>query len=347
MAEGHQAHEAALAGSMTALRSALDNQDAKQAAQHGATPLHFAAACISTDPRPVIALLLESGAHPSAATPAGVTPLHIAACLGNARFVSALLDLTRSAEDLDLDLDAPLSDTAFTPLHLACAASSEAVTEQLLHAGAQRAALSTRGLLPLHVAANLAAHAPLAALLRSSSSSSNGASTSASANANASASSSASAGANASAGASAGAGDSASAGAGATASASAGASAATALLKRDGASALHLLAGPRDAEVARAAACVCACVDWLADVRVGPALLATLRAAHAHGDLPDDQFRSGSVMRTVRQLAEVPVPLLRAVTHPATPPLKQVSMEKPAKASKTTFLKVRATLRFC
>lgn len=93
--------------------------------KQGFLPLHLA---VSTDKRPVVALLLERGAPLEAKTPAGGTALHVAAAHGHAALAHKLLEAGAELEALDND--------GATPLLAAAAEGRLATAKALLKAGA-------------------------------------------------------------------------------------------------------------------------------------------------------------------------------------------------------------------
>lgn len=85
---------AAWAGDVVSTRAALDaGAYAFEAAPTGWSVLHRACACKNPDAADVVKLLVERGANPMARDQYARTPIHVAAAVGNAAVVKALLTL--------------------------------------------------------------------------------------------------------------------------------------------------------------------------------------------------------------------------------------------------------------
>lgn len=90
----------------------------------------------------LVKLLLESGAHPDAATPEGVTPLCFSIAKGDVSVVELLLE-----HGADIN---GLKDSGFTPLHLCLqAGGSIELVKELVKAGADVNVSNVNGITPL------------------------------------------------------------------------------------------------------------------------------------------------------------------------------------------------------
>ena len=140
--------DAAMRGDLAAVRAALQQgpaSDVVNAAQgDGMTALHWAAEHGDAD---LAALLLKSGANPSAVTRIGRhTPLHVAARGGYDRVVGLLVNA-------NADVNA-LTTTGATPLHFAAASGSRDAVAMLIDRGASVSAREPQwGQTPLMFAA--------------------------------------------------------------------------------------------------------------------------------------------------------------------------------------------------
>lgn len=88
--------------------------------------------------------LLRQGANPKIADSKGRTPLHFAACRGEAGIVQILISHGASVNEQD--------NIGNTALHLACTAGHVGVVTTLLKAGTDPMASDSRGSTPLHLA---------------------------------------------------------------------------------------------------------------------------------------------------------------------------------------------------
>jgi len=92
-------------------------------------------------------LLLESGAHPDAAIPPGISPLYLAIAKGDVPAVKLLLEHKADIRGL--------KDSGFTPLHLCLQAGCPTkLVKELLKAGADINVSNDNGITPLFKAVN-------------------------------------------------------------------------------------------------------------------------------------------------------------------------------------------------
>jgi len=119
--------DAAMRGDVASVRALLAQRaDVNAAEGDGMTALHWSA---ERGDRELAALLLQSGANPSAVTRIGAhTPLHVAAKAGNA-------DVVRLLVGAKADVRA-LTTTGAAPLHFAAASGNADIIKVLLDAGA-------------------------------------------------------------------------------------------------------------------------------------------------------------------------------------------------------------------
>lgn len=118
----------------------------------GKTILHYAAA--SKRPDLIAKLLNEFHADPNIEDIEGCTPLHI--CCLQAYSENAVTCLEVLLTSPTIDRYKPCGPDKFnqTPVHLAAGAKADSVLKYLLHKGFHHGKKDSRGLSPLHLAAN-------------------------------------------------------------------------------------------------------------------------------------------------------------------------------------------------
>jgi ankyrin repeat protein len=128
----------------------------KEMAENGWTLLHWAGSKGASQSQ--LEQIAQLGGDKEARDKLGRTPLHIAAALGHAAAVGAMLRLGADKE--------AQSSEGQRPLHLGAGMDSLPAVEALLHAGAEKEARDINGLTPLHWAASEGAASTAEALLR-------------------------------------------------------------------------------------------------------------------------------------------------------------------------------------